>query len=335
MSEHVPLTTIVKPIDYVHVFNDILALDLTQCTVNVFLAAVIKNESVPRFERLQISDTLMEGFCEIVEKKLKHYKGKLGMNDILFREYVSESQPDDYDIEHFDLTTYPLLLEQLTPLQSPIDLELFAGEEPFISHIRFYVIALQPFDNSDPVYFFRTTSPAKMLLGRSRFLGAIWDKNAYKLVQEPLLLFDTEVDCMSRCGMMYVFRKTDFQNAFQFFETIQRTATETLTIIKARIPIHNIEDFTQTCMSDLNKLRKLNTIAKKPYFDRITMDDIKKVLEQNKTLEIEIAVVEGKEHLVYNAKAKDKWVILKLLGDNYLKSVMTNNNYEVTGKREL
>ena len=29
----------------------------------------------------------------------------------------------------------------------------------------------------------------------------------------------------------------------------------------------------------------------------------------------------------------DKWALLRLLDDDYLKSIMTGENYEVTGKR--
>jgi len=37
--------------------------------------------------------------------------------------------------------------------------------------------------------------------------------------------------------------------------------------------------------------------------------------------------------LVYDPS--DKWVLLKLLDDDYLWSLMTEHSYEVTGKREL
>ena len=37
--------------------------------------------------------------------------------------------------------------------------------------------------------------------------------------------------------------------------------------------------------------------------------------------------------LVYNPA--DKWVLLKLLDDDYLLSLMTEQTYEVTGKREV
>jgi hypothetical protein len=42
---------------------------------------------------------------------------------------------------------------------------------------------------------------------------------------------------------------------------------------------------------------------------------------------------DGKEMLVYDPK--NKWVILNLLDDNYLRSMLTEINYEVTNKHEL
>jgi hypothetical protein len=44
------------------IFENILALDLSECEVTVCLASALKDESVPRFERLLISEELAETF---------------------------------------------------------------------------------------------------------------------------------------------------------------------------------------------------------------------------------------------------------------------------------
>ena len=68
------------------------------------------------------------------------------------------------------------------------------------------------------------------------------------------------------------------------------------------------------------------------YLDRLTLDDIKRVIRKNH-LPVQTVTVHGKEMLLYDPA--DKWVLLKLLDDNYLWSLMTDQSYEVTGKREL
>lgn len=101
-------------------------------------------------------------------------------------------------------------------------------------------------------------------------------------------------------------------------------------MIKTRIPIANFDDFEVACKGHLQKLAKLKNIAQKPYLQNITMNDIKKVIK-TVNLNIQIKKTRGKEMLLFDPA--DKWALLRLMDDDYLSSVMTNQNYEVTGKR--
>jgi Domain of unknown function (DUF4868) len=113
---------------------------------------------------------------------------------------------------------------------------------------------------------------------------------------------------------------------------VRRVAKETLATVRAHVPISNFEEFAHDCESHLPKLVKLRNIASKPYLARLTMENIKNVVKKN-NLPVQIAVTGGKEMLVYDPS--NKWVLLKLLDDDYLWSLMTEQSYEVTGKREL
>jgi PHD/YefM family antitoxin component YafN of YafNO toxin-antitoxin module len=59
---------------------------------------------------------------------------------------------------------------------------------------------------------------------------------------------------------------------------------------------------------------------------------LKKVIKKN-NLSVQIVQTSAGEKLVYDPA--DKWVLLKLLDDDYLWSLMTEHSYEVTGKREI
>ena len=131
---------------------------------------------------------------------------------------------------------------------------------------------------------------------------------------------------------MFVFKKENFQEMFHFFEILRKLARETLDIIRQRGFIENFDEFARDCEAHLPKLAKLRNIAMKPYFTRLTIEDIKKVIEKNH-LPVRTVIVHDKEMLLYDPA--DKWVLLKLLDDNYLWSLMTDMAYEVTGKREL
>jgi len=221
-------------------------------------------------------------------------------------------------------------MEQISPLSALADVEVFEAEEKFISGLRFYVIAVQP-PSGDPVYFFRSYTPKKML-GRSRLFAVMFMQGIYDKVIEPAFLFDQHIDCVSYSGIMFIFKKENFYEIFRFFETIRRIAKETLATIRATVPIQNFDDFARDCEGHLATLEKLRNIAAKPYWGKITVENIKKVIEKN-NLSMQFVQTDAGEKLVYNPS--DKWILLKLLDDDYLWSLMTEQSYEVTGKREL
>ena len=315
------------------IFNDILelnVLDHKSCTITVCLASTEKTGAIPHFERLKISETTSDFFRTIVEDLQRRYQTDgWRKEDLLFPEFARESDPAEYEIERIDLSSYTVLLEQLAPLASLLDIDAFAAKKKSSTTLRFYVITIQP-ENGDPIYFFRRYT-AKTELGRSQWLAWLKD-GEYNRIDEPVLLFDHEIDCMSRSGVMFIINKSNFQHIFQFFEEVKIVAQEALSTIKDHIPIQNFEDFASACEKHSIKMRKLKNIATKSDLSKVTLDHIKTVIEKQK-LPLQIVEENGKEVLAYDPK--QTWVILNLLQDNYLWSLMTEQGYEVTSKRPI
>ena len=170
------------------------------------------------------------------------------------------------------------------------------------------------------------------MLGRSRVFAMIFSSDVYDRVTEPMFLFDHYIDCISRGDSMFVLKKENFQGLFRFFEMVRKVARETLDSIKVRVPIQNFDEFARDCEGHLAKLMKLKNIAGKSYWGKITMNNIKNVIARN-NLPVQIVEADGKQMLRYDPT--NKWILLKLLDDDYLWSQMTEQSYEVTGKREL
>lgn len=311
-------------------FEHILALDVHTCDLTVCLASSPKNEILPLFERLQLSEGLTEVFRGVVLATLEQCKKDLHNGNLVLHPYATDSKPEAHEVEYLDLSGYATVLEQLEPLSSLADIDVFEEDEKFIAGLRFYVMTVQSAEG-EPVYFFRSYSPKK-LLSRSP-LFAIWhNAGGYDKVSVPVFLFDHHIDCVSVGKHMFVLKKDNFQEMFHFFEILRKLARETLDIIRQRGFIENFDEFAHDCEAHLPKLAKLRNIAMKPYFNRLTMEDIKKVIEKNH-LSVRTVIIHNKEMLLYDPA--DKWVLLKLLDDNYLWSLMTDMAYEVTGKREL
>jgi hypothetical protein len=324
----------IKKSDYKKVFNDILQRNIKDrktCTITVCLASIEETEAGPQFERLKMSDTMADRFRDIVDINQQKYRKDEWSNDnLLFAEYARESDPAEYEIECIDLSSYTMLIEQLKPLSSLLDLDIFTDKKKSdTTKLHFYVITVQP-DNGDPIYFFRKYT-AKKSLGRSPWLAWLKD-DEYDHISNPVLLFDDTIDCISCGGLMFIINKSDFQQIFRFFETIQVTAYETLDKIEQYVPIQNFEEFAEACKRHIVKMRKLKNIATRSDLSKVTMNHLKAVIEKQQ-LPIQVIQQNGKEVLVYDAKKP--WIILNLLEDNYLWSLLTEQGYEVTSKRPV
>ena len=81
-------------------------------------------------------------------------------------------------------------------------------------------------------------------------------------------------------------------------------------------------------------LGKLQSIASRPYLARVTMDDIQRAIREY-NLDIEVRGAGEARALVFAPEPAKRWLILKLLDDDYLGSVMTNAKYEVNSKITL
>lgn len=311
-------------------FKELLMLDLSKCIFTICLASIVKDGALPIFERVQITDKATGEFRSIIKQFMRKYIGEWNLDDLLFIEYATESIPESFEVQHIGLSDYKAILEQLAPLSSLINIEVFNEDEYFVDGLRFYVITVQP-PIGDPIYFFRLYTHKKML-DRSWYFSAWKQNGSYDVIKEPTLLFDQDIDCVSRGDFLYIFNRNNFESIFRFFVEIQKSAKKTLEIIKNCIPFMNFDDFASDCERHLWKMRKLMKMATKPYLRNVTIEHITKVIAHNK-LPIEIRRVGETEMIVYNKKYK--WELLKLLDDNYLWSELTEQNYVVSGKQEL
>ena len=70
--------------NHTSVFKALLSLDYKTCPMSVYLASANKNDPVPRFEQMLMTEKLTDGFRDIVENVLGKYQKEMGGNDLLF-----------------------------------------------------------------------------------------------------------------------------------------------------------------------------------------------------------------------------------------------------------
>lgn len=111
-------------------------------------------------------------------------------------------------------------------------------------------------------------------------------------------------------------------------------ADETVTAILTHIPVSNGDEFRQACTGQLQMMSKLAQIARKPYLSTVTMEDIRRTIDEFR-LDVQVVVRDGQQQILFESQPNKRWLILKLLDDDYLGSMMTHQKYEVNSKSAL
>lgn len=78
-------------------------------------------------------------------------------------------------------------------------------------------------------------------------------------------------------------------------------------------------------------ISKVARVANQPYLNEITMEDINKTINEF-DLKVDTTNENGVEKLIFEKDVRKRWIILKLLDDDYLGSVLTDRKYESNSK---
>jgi len=247
----------------------------------------------------------------------------------VFRDYDPSYKPEPYEVCRLPLRDVPAI-ETLCAEIGRVDLaENFAADDATVDHLRFYAIVVGGAQGRQAI-FLRSYGPKKELSRRGGY-ALMMRQGAYNHVREKVFLFDDAVDCFAWDGVLYINNVDKFQRIFRYFEQLRATAEATVRGIAERVPILNLDEFVEAVRANSLMAAKVASIARKPYLPRVTIADIRRTIEEF-DLDVAIESVGGTGRLIYDSSRDKRWLILKLLDDDYLGSVMTSEKYEVNSK---
>lgn len=318
-----PLTV---PKESLATFEHMFTLDLTTCDLIVCLASLGKDDDVPHYQMLEMRDDAHNAFRDIVKDMLAFYH----------KMYKEGRQPQLYDVttkldrgqtEWLDLSTYVAIQQQVEPLAGYTDFDTFQEAKEFLRGLRFYVIIVQPPHGKPPIYFYRHYSAKYQLTETQKFILFRFQEYEYTRITQPGFLFDKYIDCVS-CGTdMFICKKDGFYRVFHYLEDLEQKADEILEVVRQRQLIENFEEFAEACRNDRSKMLILKSISTKDYLATLTLDALKSNITHY-DLDIKIA---ASGCLLY--ESKQQWHVLHLLDDRYVRSEMTNIDYNANSKQ--
>jgi hypothetical protein len=318
-------------------FNTLLNIrDFNGYSVTVVLANFEEeNGGLPSYRSLNIKNEIASEFLEIATHFLDKYRKIKAEDNLKLLEYTGGYKPGEHEIEWIDLSKEEKIRDIISSIPTAAEIPLLNFKGNFIKQLRFYVLILER--KGDKILLFRKYGESKELTRSKNLLlqkmGTRFDKLA-----KPTFQFDLKFDIIVCNGFLYSFNKINMHHNFRYLYLFKAAAKDALDFINENIvPISGIEEFKVDCAAHLQKTLKVLDIRKKDYLKKININDIKKVIEGvDKTggkLNVKIVEVEEVEGLIYDKK--DKWVILNILDDNYLRSFMIEKSYETSSKIDI
>lgn len=274
--------------------------------------------------QMQVSDDAAERFSRGLTNTLKKY-AKYDDDDLFeVRKYEPRVRPEDHQMLVLKASDYPDLATTLNMLLAPANLPLASDENevPWRSvqlQARVFVL------DEEPIVLLRKATAATLLKRRNK-VALIWRDGVLDVMEEEGVLLDEAVDAIYWSGHLYLIRPSAIETLFHFYEELQEAAEEIVDNLSKAIPIMGLDELKEAAGTHYQMLRKIHHISQQPYLAEITMDDVDRVV---KKWDLPI-VIEGKgkqRKIVYDKS--DKWAILRLLDDDYLRSELTARIYEV------
>ncbi len=317
----------------------ILALDFKTCSLDVCLASEQEGSDVPLVRRAQLTEKAADEFRDALRRALAPTRRALEEQDLVLRAFEPDTPSDESAVEYLQIADFASLPPQLAPLEHFMDLEnLRADEEPFVRGLRFYAVIVQPPPSAgfqEPIYYYRWYSHTFRLKDSANHL-IFWrhQQETYDVIEEQAFLFDRHVDCLSHGGQMFVLQKYYFYTIFRLEEELKKTAEKALDELEAMDFIQNFPQFKHDCLRNRNKYRILSKIYLKPYFRSLTIDKLEQAIDNyGMPITVELRGAARKKKIVYNSS--QPWAILHLLDDQYVKSGMTDLDYQARSKNEV
>lgn len=276
-----------------------------------------------------------EGFFESVAKKrvLDRITGKTWK----LRAFSPVYKTDKEDLEWLRVDDVPAVknaVERAGQLSSaqPFD----PADDGYKKRLRFWAMDMNVVDPSSSdlarVTFFRAFSASSELTRKSG-AALVLRGGAFTKVEDAVFIFDEQVDCFVAGGYVFVNRKANYRRIFDQTQAIFRRAKRAARAFVNQVPVSNAQDFIDACASDSRLADKVLSAQSRDYFSTLTYEKLQPVIDEF-GLGIPSKDVEDTPHLVFQSAPAERFRILKLIDDDYLRSSMTDERYEVNSKTE-
>jgi hypothetical protein len=299
-------------------------LDLEVATI-----ARARDDGAPQLRALSLAEDAQTFFADIIADRVAAHLDPLAWS-IKKLDPLYKPEPDE--IEWQELTALDPVVYAIDKLGNLSAAAPFDGSDEAYKRRLSYWAAVLTHDDGRKAYFFRSFTAAAELK-RKRGAALVSRHGTFTLVEESIFVFDDQIDCFVFDDYIYVVRKRDFRRIFDQLTAVLSRAKRAAGDLHAKVPIANFADFERACATDSRLADKILAVRQRDYFDRLTYAMLEPVIDEF-SLNIPTAQVDGETRLVFRTEPDQRFRILKLVDDDYLRSSMTDHRYEVNSKTD-
>ncbi len=181
-------------------------------------------------------------------------------------------------------------------------------------------------------------SPEKSLSRTTRILG-FWTGEQFGTVDDQPLVIDRNLRLFVFGDLIVLKNNSAYEALFGALPDLRELAAATFAATLGTLRIVGGDELQAACGSDINMMRKLLSIrhkmARPGYADALTMPNLLTFLQRSPHIDLQIDRSGDAPALVYQGDAQHRWALLKLLDDDFLRSDLTDINYEANSKSEV
>jgi hypothetical protein len=297
--------------------------------VEVATVARGQGNGPPELRALSLADDAEQFFADVIVARVAEQLDPMAWS-VKKLDPLYKPEPDEIEwqrLDALDPVTYAVdKLENLSALV-PFD----GTQEAYKKRLSYWAAVLTHEDGRQ-AFFFRSFSPQSELK-RKRGAALVSRQGTFSVVEETIFLFDDQIDCFVFGDYVYIVRKRDFRRIFDQLAAVLRRAKKAARDLHAKVPIANFADFEQACGTDSRLADKVLAVRQRDYFEQLSYVMLAPVITEF-SLNIPTQQVDGETQLVFRSEPDQRFRILKLVDDDYLRSSMTNHRYEVNSKTD-
>jgi hypothetical protein len=294
---------------------------------NKINVVIVTRKSV--VEKLRMLTAVREGFRNMV---LKFIESKLKeQNGIQFLKYKPWHKLEDDKCSVLEIANNLPLDDEINKISNIAAKSQFSYDEKILKGIKYYVIIVEDRSRKKAL-FYGQFGNANIVDRRGKF-SIVFDRDTFRTLKKGLT-FSESIDCIIWEDKLLIFKKRNFENIFDYFDSLKKVADEIVDKIQEKLEVVNIDDLREIARRDKRILKKMAEMKENKSLEKL---DLKKMGKAIKKYNLRFKYIRRRNKnpkITFNPDIKERWKFIKLISEDYFISETTDNKFIATSKRK-